>query len=165
MSEVAMNTCSSGLRANFRASQARSISPGVCGKVRRSGAPDLLGDAPDRLKVPGGAAGKPRLDDVHVQAFELTGQTDFFIQVHAGPGRLFPVAQCGVEDADFFHRLKTSFRTAAKTPAERICPKKIPKAENIFPSARALFLQTSIIRLFPPAAKAWACGGGASGPG
>ena len=56
--------------------------PGQSGDL---GAPDLPGHGLHRLEIPRGGDGKPGLDDVHVEEFQLPGDLQLFLQVQAGP--------------------------------------------------------------------------------
>ncbi len=73
--------------------------PGQAGDLR---APDLPGHGLHRVEVPRGGEGKPGLDDVHVEEFQLPGNLQFLVHIEIGPGGLLPVPQGGIEDIYFF---------------------------------------------------------------
>jgi len=52
------------------------------------------------LEIPLAGSGKARFQTVHTQYFQLMRKTEFFLKIHGRAGALFPVAQCGVENAD-----------------------------------------------------------------
>jgi len=54
-------------------------------------------DLRDSLEITIGGSGKPGFDDIDAQFLELHGQTQFFSRIHAGPGTLLPIPQCGVK--------------------------------------------------------------------
>ena len=56
----------------------------------------------DGLEITLRGDGKAGLDDVHAEALKLVGHSQLFVGVHAAAGRLFAVAQGGVEDQDLF---------------------------------------------------------------
>jgi hypothetical protein len=73
------------------------------GKVPRQSGPHALEgprDHADRFKISGGGDRETGLDDVDIQAFELSGHAYFLFDVHAAPGRLLPVAERRVEHDD-----------------------------------------------------------------
>ena len=47
--------------------------------------------------------GKAGLDDIHAKGVQLPGHVQLFGQVHAAAGGLLAVAECCVENFDFFH--------------------------------------------------------------
>ena len=57
-----------------------------------------LGDLPHRFEIAGRGDRKAGFDDVDPQVGQRLGDLQFFVQVHAGAGRLLAVAQRGVED-------------------------------------------------------------------
>ena len=59
----------------------------------------------NRLEVAVGAGGKTGLDHVHLQAFELARDAQFFVLGHGRAGRLFAVAQSGVKNDQFVSHL------------------------------------------------------------
>ncbi len=62
--------------------------------------PGALGDLADGLEVAVGGDRKAGFDDVDTHVVEDFGDLQLFFQGHGGAGRLFAVAQGGVEDAD-----------------------------------------------------------------
>ena len=58
----------------------------------------FVGYPPDRLRVVLRGNREARLDDVDAENFELTGQTNLFLDSHREPGRLFTVTQRRVEN-------------------------------------------------------------------
>jgi hypothetical protein len=58
------------------------------------------GDLADGLEVAFRGNGKARLDDVDAHLVEEGGDLELFLQGHGGAGRLFAVAQGGIEDQD-----------------------------------------------------------------
>jgi len=78
------------------------------GQTRHLGFPDDAGNLPDCVEVSFRGDGKPGLDDIHAEIFELPGQKQFFLRVHAVAGRLLSVAQRRVENVNavfiFFHK-------------------------------------------------------------
>ncbi len=90
-----------GWAASFKASQARSIS----GRQARAesgndGAADHCGDGLHRFKITVGGNGKSGFDHVDTETVELVRQAQLLLMVHAAAGRLFSVAQSGVENFD-----------------------------------------------------------------
>src|SRR5260370_1254376 len=65
-----------------------------------NGAADDRGDGPYGFKVAIGGNGEPGFDHVGAQTVELMRQPQFFLMVHAAPGRLLSVAQGGIENGD-----------------------------------------------------------------
>jgi len=61
-------------------------------ETQHDGFGERLCDAADRLEVAGRGDGKAGLDDIHVQAFELTRERDLLLDVHRATGRLLAVA-------------------------------------------------------------------------
>ena len=57
-------------------------------------------------KSPSLMTGKTGLDDIDVEAGQLTGDLHFLAEVHGRAGALFAVAQGGVEDDDFIRHGK-----------------------------------------------------------
>ena len=72
--------------------------PGQPGDLRTANFP---GYGLHRGKVTGRGKGKPGLDDVHVEQFQVPGDLQFFVDVEIGPGGLFPIPQGGIENHDF----------------------------------------------------------------
>ena len=72
-------------------------SPQIVGPVA---APHLFRHRLDRLRITGRGSGIARLDHVHPESGELVCYLELLVQVHRAAGRLFSVAQRGVEDAD-----------------------------------------------------------------
>ena len=66
----------------------------------RDPAAGLLGDPADRLEVAGRGGREAGLDDVDLEARQLARDVELLGGGQAGAGRLLPVAQGGVEDAD-----------------------------------------------------------------
>ena len=64
------------------------------------GAPALPGNLADRGEVALGRDGEARLNDVDAERLELGGDAQLFLEVHRAAGRLLPVTQGRVEDAD-----------------------------------------------------------------
>jgi hypothetical protein len=64
------------------------------------GAADDCGDSFHRCKIAIGGNGKASFDHIYTEAVELVRQAQFFLMVHAATGRLFPVAQSGIENGD-----------------------------------------------------------------
>ena len=67
-----------------------------------AGAANFAGDALHGLEITLRGDGKAGLDDVHAEPLKLAGQHQLFLGVHAAAGRLFSVAQGGVEDQNLF---------------------------------------------------------------
>src|SRR5581483_4786658 len=61
---------------------------------------DDTADGLHRLEIAGGGDGKARLDHVHAEPLKLPGDLDLLLDVEGGSGRLFAVAQGGVENVD-----------------------------------------------------------------
>ena len=61
---------------------------------------DCFGNVADAGEVAGRGDRKAGLDDIHPQLHEGLGDLQFLGEVHARPGRLFAVAERGVEDPD-----------------------------------------------------------------
>ena len=103
MSEVEIKVWMRGLVASLTASQAGvdvlGEGPGQAGDL---GPPDFPGHGLHRLEIPRGGEGKPGLDDIHVEEFQVPGDLQFFVHVQVGPRGLFPVSQGRVEDIYFF---------------------------------------------------------------
>jgi hypothetical protein len=57
-----------------------------------------VGDFLHGLEIARGGDGEAGLDDVHVQALELAGHLQLFVEVHGGAGALLPVAQGGIKN-------------------------------------------------------------------
>ncbi len=64
------------------------------------GAADDGGDGLHGREVAIGGDGESGFDDVDAEAVELVREAQFFLMVHAATGRLFSVAQSGVENGD-----------------------------------------------------------------
>src|SRR5262249_45429801 len=70
-----------------------------------------------------GRDGEPRLDDIHTQLVQLAGEPKLLVDAHRETGRLFAVAERGVEDDDgmFCHaglqRKPPGTRGTAERPA------------------------------------------------
>ena len=62
------------------------------------------GDFFHRLKITRGSRGKPGLNNIHAQLFQLQRHFHFFRGVQAGARRLFPVAQGGIKNVNSFLR-------------------------------------------------------------
>ena len=67
------------------------------------GAVNVAGNGANGGEVALGGDGEAGLDDVDAQLGELACHAEFFGDVHGEAGRLFAVAQCGVEEADEVH--------------------------------------------------------------
>ena len=65
---------------------------------RSIGATNLASNGLHRIKVTGTGKGKPSLDDVDAQAGQLLSDGQLFIQIQAGPRRLLPIPEGGVEN-------------------------------------------------------------------
>ena len=90
-----------GRQASCNASQARSISGRQARAKSRDDRPaDDFAIAFTASKSPSEAIGKPGLDHIDAEAVELMRQTQLLLMVHAATGRLFSVAQGGVENGD-----------------------------------------------------------------
>ena len=61
---------------------------------------DRLGDLLNAAPVALGCRREPGLDDVHPERVQLAGQSQFRLRRHRVSGRLFAVAQRGIEDDD-----------------------------------------------------------------
>ena len=70
------------------------------GKARHLNLRSLGGYALHRFKIAGAGCGKARFHNVHAQHFKLVRDTQFFLQVHGGAGRLLAIAQGSVEKID-----------------------------------------------------------------
>ncbi len=68
------------------------------GEAGDDGAFDLLGDAFDAFEVALGGDGEAGFQDVHAEFGQGFGHAEFFVDVHGEAGRLFAVAQGGIED-------------------------------------------------------------------
>ena len=70
--------------------------PAICGpRISRA-------TACTASKSPWEEKGKPGLDDIHVEEFQVPGDLQFFVHVEIGAGGLFPVPQGRIEDIYFF---------------------------------------------------------------
>ena len=61
---------------------------------------ELLGNRPHRLEIPVAGNREARLDHVHPQPLQLSGEGELLLQIHAAARRLLAVAQGRVEDPD-----------------------------------------------------------------
>ncbi len=61
---------------------------------------DSGGNTAHSLKIAGTGNGKPGLNDIHAEPFQLPGDLHFFVNVERRPRRLLAVAQGGVKDLD-----------------------------------------------------------------
>ena len=64
---------------------------------------DEVGDEPDGVRVPPGGGCEARFYIIDIQSAELPGDLELLSVVHRAARRLFPVAQGGVVDDNFFH--------------------------------------------------------------
>ena len=75
------------------------------------GAADVIRDRGDRRRVSGRRNCKARFNDIHLERFQLPGNLDFFVQVHAAAWGLLAVAQGGVKNTNrSTHFLVLTFR-------------------------------------------------------
>ena len=92
-----------GRAAPFRASQAVSISLRMQrARAAMLRAADFAGDALHGLEIALRGDGEAGLDDVDAEAFQLVGDGQLLIGVHAAARRLLAIAQGGVKDQDLF---------------------------------------------------------------
>ncbi len=68
------------------------------GEPRDLAAPDLPGDLPHGGEIPVRGDRETGLDDIHAHFFELAGDPQFFVRVHARPRRLLAVPERRVEN-------------------------------------------------------------------
>ncbi len=73
------------------------VGAGKTGDLRVLHAP---GNGLHGLEVAFAGRGKARFYDVHAQVLKLTGDADFFTEVHGGAGGLFSVTERGIENND-----------------------------------------------------------------
>jgi hypothetical protein len=66
-----------------------------------AGAADLAGDSADGVGVALAGDGEAGFEDVDAEGRELMGHAELFVVVHGAAGRLFAVAEGGVEEDDF----------------------------------------------------------------
>ena len=82
----------------------------AAGEGGDAGAVNLAGDGLDGVEVAVGGDGEAGFDDVDAEGGELVGEAQLFCVVHGAAGRLFAVAEGGVEDNELgvgSHREKT----------------------------------------------------------
>src|SRR5208282_4492915 len=79
---------------------ALDIGAAGAGEARDDGAADDGGDGLHGLKVAVGGDGESGFDHVDTETVELMGHAQLFLVVHAATGRLFSVAQGGVENGN-----------------------------------------------------------------
>ena len=60
----------------------------------------IVRDRRDRCSIAGRRSGKARFNNIYFQRFQLLGNLDFFVQVHAAAGRLLTVTQGRVKNSD-----------------------------------------------------------------
>ena len=72
--------------------------PGQPTDHRAIWATNLAGNGLHRIEITGAGKRKARLNDVDAQTSQLLSNGQLFIQVEAGPRRLFPIPEGGVED-------------------------------------------------------------------
>jgi len=74
--------------------------------------PDFPGDLTDGVKIALRGDGKPRLNDIDAEFFQLPGQKQLFLRVHAVARRLFSIPEGCVKNIDvifiLFHTLLLS---------------------------------------------------------
>src|SRR5580658_7417736 len=70
----------------------------AAGERGDAGAGYFAGDGLDGVEVAVGGDGEAGFDDVDAEGGELVGEAQFFCVVHGAAGRLFAVAESGVED-------------------------------------------------------------------
>src|SRR5262249_32938842 len=80
---------------------------------------DLAGDGLDGLEVAGRGDGEAGLDHIDAEVAQGAGHLELFGEVHAGAGRLFAVAEGGVEDDQAVVGHGKGLRTKAKPRATR----------------------------------------------
>ena len=116
MSLVAMKTWRCGRSATLIASIARCGSPSLQRASAATAMPPrrLLGDPADRLEVARRGGREAGLDDVDLEPRELAGDLELLGGGQPGAGRLLPVAQGRVEDADAARRARTARRAAVR---------------------------------------------------
>ena len=96
---VEMNVWMRRRLAGFRASPARSMSLNpAASEPTHDGVLHLFRDGVDRLEIAVRSNRKSGLDDIHAHFVQKRGDLDFFLMRHGRAGRLFAVAQCGVEN-------------------------------------------------------------------
>ena len=59
---------------------------------------DAIDDPFHRLELHRGRDRKPGLDDIHPQQIQLPGDLHLFRHIQRGPGRLFAIPQCSIEN-------------------------------------------------------------------
>ena len=70
----------------------------AAGQTTNGGAVHLFGNRLNSFKVAWAGDGKTCLDDIDTEFFQGVGDLKLLGQVHAGPGRLFAIAECGVKN-------------------------------------------------------------------
>ena len=99
MSDEEMKVWIRGEAASATASQARSMSAAFArASARDLAAPDLPGDLLDGGEIALRGDRETGLDDVHAHFFELAGDPQFLVRVHARPRRLLAVPERRVEN-------------------------------------------------------------------
>ena len=72
----------------------------AAGEGGDDGAANFAGDGADGFGVAVGGDGEASLEDVDAEGGDLVGEAQLFVAVHGAAGRLFAVAQGGVEEVD-----------------------------------------------------------------
>ena len=73
------------------------------GERRYAAMLDLGGDGAGRFEVAGRGDRKAGFDDVHAELLDLAGESELLVAVHRETGRLFAVAQRGIENLHGIH--------------------------------------------------------------
>ncbi len=78
-----------------------------------------FGDPFDGFKIPFGSDRKAGLDDIDIKLFELSSDTQFLVDIHAGAGRLLAVAQGSIKNLDSLNVIHVTSRGSVVHPIQR----------------------------------------------
>jgi hypothetical protein len=90
------------------------------GERRNGDVPYFLGYQAHGLEVAAGRYRESRFDDVDAQRGKLPGHADFLRRVHREAGRLFSVAEGGIENAYRVHGVFSSLVTQKSSPRSNL---------------------------------------------